>query len=118
MRTADENKRRQGSEAQDRTEENTGAQNQNVRRVDKAWSKWKRTERSRRGKNKKNKTGRSRAGSSNEGNSFSQVTTHHPQQSTFASPDFSRTLAVRPLKPEAQKRTEAKSGKKRKKRGR
>lgn len=48
---------------------------------------------------------------------FPPVTTHHPQQSTFASPDFSRTLAVRPLKPEAQKRTEAKSGKK-KKRGR
>lgn len=69
MRTADENKRRQGSEAQDRTEENTGAQNQNVRRVDKAGANGK--EQSGAGEERtKKKTGRSRAGLSNEGNFF------------------------------------------------
>lgn len=44
MRTADENKRQQGSRALNRTEDSTGAQNQNTRRAGSSRSKQKRPE--------------------------------------------------------------------------
>lgn len=121
MRKAAKNKWQQGSEAQNRTEENTGEQNWKVEGGEQDQVEKTRAEQDgRKDGTGKNKTGHSRTEDHTGQHSAAKAIFHSNHIISSAvnicQLDFSRTSPLRPLKPETQKRTEAKSRKKDEKR--